>query len=158
MFYCRNPVRLYSAYNLEALLHPPIVSLGSKIFCFNKKYGGGAAAIGTNRDVSPLSVPMSLLHPLLDIRKKFFHMRVALVIGTRPQIIKSAPIVREAVGRGVGLDVVHTGQHYDYELSRVFFNELELPDPVVNLGVGSCGHGEQTGRMLMGLEKTTAID
>jgi UDP-N-acetylglucosamine 2-epimerase (non-hydrolysing) len=49
--------------------------------------------------------------------------------------------------------VVHTGQHYDYELSRVFFNELELPDPVLNLGVGSGSHGEQTGRMLVELEK-----
>ena len=67
-------------------------------------------------------------------------MRVALVIGTRPQIIKSAPIIKEAGRRGVGLDVVHTGQHYDYELSRVFFNELDLPDPVVNLGVGSGSH------------------
>jgi len=54
----------------------------------------------------------------------------------------------------VGLDVVHTGQHYDYELSRVFFNELDLPDPVVNLGVGSGSHGWQTGRMLVELEKT----
>jgi UDP-N-acetylglucosamine 2-epimerase len=43
------------------------------------------------------------------------------------------------------LDVVHTGQHYDYELSRDFFNELGLPDPVVNLGVGSGPHGWQTG-------------
>ena len=48
---------------------------------------------------------------------------------------------------------MHTGQHYDYEMSRVFFNELGLPDPVVNLGVGSGSHGEQTGRMLIGLEK-----
>jgi UDP-N-acetylglucosamine 2-epimerase (non-hydrolysing) len=80
-------------------------------------------------------------------------MRVALVIGTRPQIIKSAPIIKEAGRRGLGLDVVHTGQHYDYELSRVFFNELGLPDPVVNLGVGSGSHGEQTGRMLIGLER-----
>ena len=80
-------------------------------------------------------------------------MRVALVIGTRPQIIKSAPIIKEAIRRGLGLDVVHTGQHYDYELSRVFFNELELPDPVLNLGVGSGSHGEQTGRMLVELEK-----
>jgi UDP-N-acetylglucosamine 2-epimerase (non-hydrolysing) len=54
-------------------------------------------------------------------------MRVVLVIGTRPQIIKSAPIIKEAVKRGLGLDVVHTGQHYDYELSKVFFNELKLP-------------------------------
>jgi len=81
-------------------------------------------------------------------------MRVVLVIGTRPQIIKSAPIIKEALRRGVELDVVHTGQHYDYELSRVFFNELGLPDPVVNLGVGSGSHGEQTGRMLIELEKT----
>jgi UDP-N-acetylglucosamine 2-epimerase (non-hydrolysing) len=55
--------------------------------------------------------------------------------------------VREAYKQSMALDVVHTGQHYDYELSRVFFNELELPDPVVNLGVGSGSHGEQTGRM-----------
>jgi UDP-N-acetylglucosamine 2-epimerase (non-hydrolysing) len=79
---------------------------------------------------------------------------VALVIGTRPQIIKSAPIIKEAVRQKLQLDVVHTGQHYDYELSRVFFNELELPDPVVNLGVGSGSHAYQTGRMLIELEKT----
>jgi UDP-N-acetylglucosamine 2-epimerase len=70
-------------------------------------------------------------------------MRVALVIRTRPQIIKSAPIILEAGRRGLGLDVVQTGQHYDYELSRVFFNELDLPDPVLNLGIGSGSHGEQ---------------
>ena len=62
-------------------------------------------------------------------------MRVALVIGTRPQIIKSAPIIKEAVKQKLQLDVIHTGQHYDYELSRVFFNELEMPDPAVNLEV-----------------------
>jgi UDP-N-acetylglucosamine 2-epimerase len=87
------------------------------------------------------------------LRVYLFIFRVALVVGPWPQIIKSAPIIREAVRRGLQLDVVHTGQHYDYGLSRVFFNELELPDPVVNLGVGSGGHGEQTGRMLIGLEK-----
>jgi len=80
-------------------------------------------------------------------------MRMALVIWTRPQIIKSAPIIKEAVRRRVELDVIHTGQHYDYELSRVFFNELDLPNPVVNLGVGSGSHGEQTGWMLIELEK-----
>jgi UDP-N-acetylglucosamine 2-epimerase len=74
-------------------------------------------------------------------------VHAVIVIGTRPQIIKSAPIIKEAVRRGMGLDVVHTGQHYDYEMSRVFFKELGLPDPVVNLGVGSGSHGEQTGRM-----------
>jgi UDP-N-acetylglucosamine 2-epimerase len=68
-----------------------------------------------------------------------FIVRVALVVGTRPQIIKSAPVVLEEGRRGLELDVVHTGQHYDYELSRVFFNELGLPDPAVNLwGWRSC--------------------
>jgi UDP-N-acetylglucosamine 2-epimerase len=80
-------------------------------------------------------------------------MRVALVIGTRPQIIKSAPIIKEAGRRGLELDVIHTGQHYDYEMSKVFFNELGLPDPVVNLGVGSGSHAFQTGRMLVELER-----
>jgi UDP-N-acetylglucosamine 2-epimerase (non-hydrolysing) len=65
-------------------------------------------------------------------------MRVALVIGTRPQIIKSAPIIHNANQfPDIELFVVHTGQHYDYEMSKQFFNELSLPDPVVNLGVGS---------------------
>ena len=60
-------------------------------------------------------------------------MRVALVIGTRPQIVKSAPIIREAGRRSLDLDVVHTGQHYDYGLSRVFFNELGLPSQLWKL-------------------------
>jgi len=51
------------------------------------------------------------------------------------------------------LDIVHTGQHYDFEMSKVFFNELSLPDPIVNLGVGSGTHAWQTGKMMMGFEK-----
>ena len=74
----------------------------------------------------------------------------------QPQIIKSAPIIKEAGRRGLELDVIHTGQHYDYEMSKMFFNELELPDPALNRGVGSGSHGEQTGRMLIELEKTYA--
>ena len=56
-------------------------------------------------------------------------MHAVIVIGTRPQIIKSAPIIKEAVRWGLVLDVVHTGQHCDYELSRVFLGGLGLPDP-----------------------------
>jgi UDP-N-acetylglucosamine 2-epimerase len=82
-------------------------------------------------------------------------MRIALVLGTRPQIIKSAPIVKEVRNwPDIELLIVHTGQHYDYTMSREFFNELSLPDPVVNLGVGSGTHGWQTAQMLIGLEKT----
>jgi UDP-N-acetylglucosamine 2-epimerase len=78
-----------------------------------------------------------------------------LVIGARPQIIKSAPIVHGASKDAeVEFQIVHTGQHYDFEMSRIFFGELELPDPVVNLGVGSGSHARQTGKMMIGLEKT----
>jgi UDP-N-acetylglucosamine 2-epimerase (non-hydrolysing) len=77
-----------------------------------------------------------------------------LVLGARPQIIKSAPIIREALRRAeIELQLVHTGQHYDYEMSKIFFNELELPNPLINLGVGSGPHAWQTGRMMVGLEK-----
>jgi len=79
-------------------------------------------------------------------------MYAVIVIGTRPQIIKTAPLLKEAGSRGLDLDVVHTGQHYDYEMSKIFFNELTMPDPVMNLGVGSGSHGWQTGRMLIELE------
>jgi len=80
-------------------------------------------------------------------------MYALIVIGTRPQIIKTAPLLKEADGRGFDLDLVHTGQHYDFEMSKVFFNELTLGDPVLNLGVGSGSHGWQTGQMLIELEK-----
>jgi UDP-N-acetylglucosamine 2-epimerase (non-hydrolysing) len=84
-------------------------------------------------------------------------MKLMLILGARPQIIKSAPIIREALKRGeIELQLVHTGQHYDYEMSRIFFNELELPDPLINLGVGSGSHAWQTGRMMIGLEKVVS--
>jgi UDP-N-acetylglucosamine 2-epimerase len=78
-----------------------------------------------------------------------------LVIGARPQIIKSAPIIHEVSwDADIDFQIVHTGQHYDFEMSRIFFGELELPDPVVNLGVGSGSHAWQTGKIMIGLEKT----
>jgi UDP-N-acetylglucosamine 2-epimerase len=78
-----------------------------------------------------------------------------LVVGARPQIIKSAPIVHEARKYGeIELQLVHTGQHYDFEMSKVFFDEMELPEPLVNLGVGSGSHAWQTGSMMIELEKT----
>jgi UDP-N-acetylglucosamine 2-epimerase (non-hydrolysing) len=81
-------------------------------------------------------------------------MRVVLVIGTRPQIIKSAPVIHAAKKyKDIELLILHTGQHYDYEMSKIFFNELDLPEPVTNIGVGSGSHGAQTGRMLIELEK-----
>ena len=80
-------------------------------------------------------------------------MQILTVLGARPQFIKAAPVSKALREAGHTEFLVHTGQHYDHTLSEVFFREMTLPDPDINLGVGSGGHGEQTGRMLIGLEK-----
>ena len=79
-------------------------------------------------------------------------MKILSVVGARPQFIKAAPLSQKL--RGTHHEVLlHTGQHYDYLLSQVFFEELGLPEPDYNLGVGSGSHGRQTARMLTGIEK-----
>jgi UDP-N-acetylglucosamine 2-epimerase (non-hydrolysing) len=79
---------------------------------------------------------------------------VAVIVGTRPQIIKAAPVIRKLSKEpAANVEVIHTGQHYDYELSRIFFRELSLPQPVANLGIGSSEtHAVQTGRIMIALE------
>ena len=79
-------------------------------------------------------------------------MRILSVVGNRPQFIKSAPLSLALRERGVDEVVLHTGQHYDPELSAVFFDELELAPPRYRLETGSGTHGEQTGRMLPAIE------
>ena len=80
-------------------------------------------------------------------------MKVLSVVGARPQFVKLAPIAHECAARGVEHVIVHTGQHYDPMLSDVFFADLQIPDPDVHLGVGSGGHGAQTGAILTALEE-----
>jgi len=80
-------------------------------------------------------------------------MKVATVVGARPQFIKAAPVSRALREAGHQELLVHTGQHYDFEMSQVFFEELRIPQPDVNLEVGSGPHGWQTGRMLIGVEE-----
>jgi UDP-N-acetylglucosamine 2-epimerase (non-hydrolysing) len=80
-------------------------------------------------------------------------MHVLHVVGARPNFMKLAPVVRALQGRiGVQQTVVHTGQHYDAEMSEVFFEDLELPPPDINLGVGSGSHAEQTAGVMLRLE------
>ena len=79
-------------------------------------------------------------------------MKILTVIGARPQFIKAAAVSRKL--RECYTEIlVHTGQHYDKNMSDVFFDELSIPKPDYNLGVGSGSHAEQTGAMLVGIEK-----
>lgn len=78
---------------------------------------------------------------------------IDLVLGTRPEIVKLSPVVRACQERGVPFRILHTGQHYSPEMDSAFFADLHLPAPDLNLHVGSAPHGEQTARMLVGLEK-----
>jgi len=84
-------------------------------------------------------------------------MKVTLVLGTRPQIIKSALLIHYLYRDSeVNFILVHTGQHYDYEMSRVFFEELGLPNPHYNLGVSSGSHAWQTAMIMLRLEEVLA--
>ena len=80
-------------------------------------------------------------------------MKVLTVLGARPQFIKAAPLSR-LLRQNHTEFLVHTGQHYDEKLSSRFFDEFNIPNPDVNLEVGSGLHGEQTGAMLAGIERT----
>ena len=80
-------------------------------------------------------------------------MKIATILGTRPEIIKMAPIIAEIAKRNINQIVLHTGQHYDKEMSDNFFRDLEIPAPDYNIQVGSGTHGKQTGLMMEGIEK-----
>ena len=82
--------------------------------------------------------------------------QILTILGARPQIIKAAAIsrtIRTSFADKVEEKILHTGQHYDANMSQVFFDELEIPAPDFNLGVGSGKHGEQTAKMVAGIEE-----
>ncbi|HPG33679.1 MAG TPA: UDP-N-acetylglucosamine 2-epimerase, partial [Lentimicrobium sp.] len=83
-------------------------------------------------------------------------IKIVTIIGARPQIIKAAALSRAISGHfadKMNEIIVHTGQHYDANMSQVFFDELGIPAPHYNLGVGSGLHGRQTALMIEGIEK-----
>ena len=82
-------------------------------------------------------------------------IKLVNLVGARPQIIKASAIsraIKNCFSGKINEIIVHTGQHYDRELSQVFFDELEIHKPHFNLGVGSAQHGKQTGLMIAGIE------
>ncbi|MFI2210862.1 non-hydrolyzing UDP-N-acetylglucosamine 2-epimerase [Streptomyces sp. NPDC020141] len=83
-------------------------------------------------------------------------MKVLSVVGARPQLVKLAPVAAALSAAGHRHRIVHTGQHYDADLSDVFFSGLSIPDPDVRLGVGSGSHGVQTGAALAALDEVFA--
>jgi len=80
-------------------------------------------------------------------------LKILTIVGARPQFIKAYP-VSKAISEYKNIEEVllHTGQHYDFNLPQIFFSELSLKEPDYNLGVGSASHGKQTGEMLRGIE------
>ena len=79
-------------------------------------------------------------------------MRILHVVGARPNFIKAGPVHAAIAQRGIDQLLVHTGQHYDDAMSSIFFRELGLPSPDVNLEVGSGSHAEQTAQVMVGME------
>ena len=80
-------------------------------------------------------------------------MRTAIVLGTRPEIIKMSPVIRELANRKADYFIIHTGQHYSYNMDQVFIEQLGLPEPKYNLEVGSHSHAEQTAKIMIAVEK-----
>lgn len=82
--------------------------------------------------------------------------KILTIVGARPQFIKAAAIsraIQEKYHTNIEEVIIHTGQHYDQEMSEVFFNELNIPRPKQNLNIGSGNHGHQTGEMMIAIEK-----
>ncbi len=78
---------------------------------------------------------------------------ILTIIGARPQFVKAAVVSNALQAIGINEEIIHTGQHYDKKMSQIFWCELKIPKPKVNLNIGSGNHGEQTAEMILELER-----
>ena len=79
-------------------------------------------------------------------------LKISIILGTRPEIIKMSPIIKKLECLRLNYFILHTGQHYSYNMDKVFFDQLKLPEPSYNLGIRSGTQAEEVGKMLMGVE------
>lgn len=80
-------------------------------------------------------------------------IKIGIILGTRPEIIKLSPIIRECQKRKINFFILHTNQHYSNNMDKIFFDELELPQPKYNLKITSSNHGDMTGKQIIEIEK-----
>lgn len=81
------------------------------------------------------------------------NIKIAIILGTRPEIIKLSPVIRECQKRKIDFFIIHTNQHYSNNMDKIFFDELELPQPKYNLKITSTNHGDMTGKQIIEIEK-----
>ena len=79
--------------------------------------------------------------------------KISVIVGTRPQIIKTQPLVNSLLKNGFSVKIIHTGQHYDYNLSQSFFKELKIKNPSVNLEIGKGSSLTQISKIVEKMEK-----
>ena len=87
------------------------------------------------------------------MKVKYIH-----VIAARPNFIKAAPLIKEMIRQDIDIKIIHTGQHYDKNMSGNFLSQLNIPDPDYNLGIGSGTHGFQVGSALIEIEKILQLE
>lgn len=81
-------------------------------------------------------------------------MKISVIFGTRPEIIKLSPVIRELQNKKINFFIIHTNQHYSYKMDKIFLEELKLPPPKYNLNLNNIqNHGEMTGKMIIEIEK-----
>lgn len=89
----------------------------------------------------------------MNIKGLIMSEKIYFVAGARPNFMKIAPLIHECKRQGITYKLIHTGQHYDYNMSKIFFDNLGIPEPDVHLNVGSASHAVQTARIMMEFEK-----
>src|SRR5881409_906724 len=90
-------------------------------------------------------------------KQRLLCLKLTLIFGTRPQIIKCIPIIREFQLRNLEFILINTGQHYDFEMSKIFLQQMSVPEPDYDFEVGSGTHANQTAKIMMMTEETLKV-